>query len=233
LYTVPDVNIPQYWIRPQQRLSAKAGAHRFLWDLHYQPLNVPAAYPISAIYHNTAPVATSPWVMPGQYTVKLTVNGQIYTQPLTVRMDPRVKTPEAGLALQHSLSLEAYKGRQRAMASIERIRRFRARIAAALSSAGGGRKDSLQQLDAGAAALEGAGRRGMGMRGPVQPENGPKSFSQLQNDYAGIFGILEEADMEPTEQVAAALKETGQAALVTAKALVALQRQALILKIPL
>jgi hypothetical protein len=73
----------------------------------------------------------------------------------------------------------------------------------------------------------------MGMRGPVQPENGPKSFSQLQNDYAGIFGILEEADMEPTEQVAAALKETGQAALVTAKALVALQRQALILKIPL
>src|ERR1700744_3130818 len=38
LYATPDVNIPPYWIRPQQLLSAKAGAHRFLWDLHCQPL---------------------------------------------------------------------------------------------------------------------------------------------------------------------------------------------------
>src|SRR6201991_344228 len=71
LYTIPDVNIPQYWIRPQQLLSAHAGPHRFVWDLHYQPLNVPASYPISAVYANTAPVATSPWVMPGTYMLKL------------------------------------------------------------------------------------------------------------------------------------------------------------------
>ena len=113
-YTIPDVNIPQYWIRPQQLLSAKAGPHRFLWDLHYQPLNVPASYPIAAVYGNTAPVATSPWAMPGIYSVKLTVNGKSYTQPLTVRMDPRVKTLPADLAQQHTLALEAYTGRQRA-----------------------------------------------------------------------------------------------------------------------
>jgi len=30
--------------------------------------------------------------MPGKYIVKLTVDGKTYEQPLTVRMDPRIKT---------------------------------------------------------------------------------------------------------------------------------------------
>jgi len=121
LYTIPDVNIPLYWIRPQQLLSAKAGPHRFIWDLHYQPLNVPASYPISAVYANTAPAATSPWVMPGVYTVRLKANGKTYTQLLTVRMDPRVKTPAAALQQQHDLALQAYKGRRQAMAALEKV----------------------------------------------------------------------------------------------------------------
>ena len=63
-YVVGAVNIPLYWIRPQQILSAKAGTHRFLWDMKYAPLNVPAEYPIAALYKNTDPVQTAPWVMP-------------------------------------------------------------------------------------------------------------------------------------------------------------------------
>jgi len=109
LYKVPDVNIPLYWIRPQQILSAAAGAHRFVWDMHYQPLNVPPSYAIAAIYENTAPEYTSPWVMPGTYTAKLTVNGKVYTQSFTVLMDPRVKTSTSDLQLQHDLSYQCYK----------------------------------------------------------------------------------------------------------------------------
>ncbi len=84
-------NVPAYWIRPTQNLSSEAGAHRFLWDLHYQP--VPGAapeYPIAAVYRNTAPVPTAPWAMPGEYTVVLTVGGKTYTQPLIVNIDPRL-----------------------------------------------------------------------------------------------------------------------------------------------
>jgi hypothetical protein len=37
----------------------------------------------------------APWVAPGGYSVRLTVNGKSQTQPITVKMDPRVKvTPE-------------------------------------------------------------------------------------------------------------------------------------------
>ncbi|MFM6926771.1 MAG: hypothetical protein ACKOU7_14780 [Ferruginibacter sp.] len=117
MYTIPPNNVPGYWIRPQQILSAGAGAHRFTWDMHYQPLNVPPSYPISATPVNTAPDPTSPWVMPGVYTAKLTVDagpngeagrGKTYSQSFTVKMDPRVKTSAKDLQLQHDLSLTCY-----------------------------------------------------------------------------------------------------------------------------
>ncbi len=116
LYKIPDLNIPLYWIRPQQILSAEAGAHRFVWDLHYTPINTPASYPMTAIYENTAPTPTSPWVMPGNYTVKLTVNGKTISQSFSVKMDPRVKASIADLQKQFALSMICYEGRIKAKA---------------------------------------------------------------------------------------------------------------------
>ncbi|HLY71899.1 MAG TPA: hypothetical protein VKR53_19330 [Puia sp.] len=121
-YEIPAVNIPLEWVRPQQILSAEKGSHRFLWDMHYEPLHVPPAYPISAIYHNTAPDATSPWVMPGTYTVKLTVDGKVYSEELTVIMDPRVKTPVADLQQQHDLSMTCYEKRKQIMGLMNEIK---------------------------------------------------------------------------------------------------------------
>lgn len=113
-YEIPAVNIPLYWIRPQQILSAKAGSHRFLWDLHYTPMNTPPSYPIAAVYGNTAPEATSPWVMPSNYTAVLTVNGKSYTQRMNVKMDPRVATPVADLQSQHDYSMLCYNNMMKA-----------------------------------------------------------------------------------------------------------------------
>lgn len=109
LYHIPNVNIPLYWIRPQQRLSGTNGPHRFLWDMHYQPLNESPNYPIAAIYKNTAPSANSPWVTPGIYTVTLIVDGHKYEQKLTVKMDPRVKLSAKEIASSHAISLQSYQ----------------------------------------------------------------------------------------------------------------------------
>ncbi len=99
-------NVPPYWPRPWQPLAASAGMHRFVWDMHYPP---PAAasfgYPISASPRNTPVVPQGVWVMPGRYTVRLTVDGKSYQQSLTVKLDPRVKTPRADLRRQFTLSL--------------------------------------------------------------------------------------------------------------------------------
>jgi photosystem II stability/assembly factor-like uncharacterized protein len=117
LYTIPPNNVPPYWIRPQKILSAKEGSHRFMWDMHYQPLNVPPAFPIAATYQNTAPDPTSPWVMPGVYIAKLTVDGKEFFQAFRVNMDPRVKTSAKDLQLQHDISLMCYTNIQKCMAA--------------------------------------------------------------------------------------------------------------------
>ncbi len=83
-----ELNIPTYWVRPPRTLSAAAGFHRFIWDLHYPP---PAAlsrgrdYPMTAIYQDTPRHPLGPWVLPGQYTVRLTAGATTSTQPLDGR----------------------------------------------------------------------------------------------------------------------------------------------------
>ena len=53
-----------------------------------------------AVPHDTPSVSTAPWVMPGTYTVRLTAGSTTLSQPLVVRMDPRVKTSTADLQAQ-------------------------------------------------------------------------------------------------------------------------------------
>src|SRR5262249_1669676 len=109
-YDPKKLRIPEYWIRPLQSLSTKAGMHRFLWDMHYTPVpDVEPEYPMSAIYRNTAPSATSPWVAPGRYTVVLTVAGESFSEPITVQMDPRVKASAAEIQQQFDLSWRLYQ----------------------------------------------------------------------------------------------------------------------------
>ncbi len=119
LYKIGNVNIPSYWIRPQLALSAEGGHHRFTWDMHYQPLNVPPSYPIAAVYANTAPNETSPWVLPGKYTARLSIDGKSYDQIIEVKMDPRVKTAAKDLQLQHDLSISCYNNIKKCMAALQ------------------------------------------------------------------------------------------------------------------
>jgi hypothetical protein len=121
LYKIADVNIPHYWIRPQQILSAEPGHHRFMWDMKYAHLNVPPSYPISATYMNTEPDQTSPWVMPGNYKVRLTVDGKSFDQTIFIKMDPRVKTSVNDLQTQHDLSIQCYNKREECLKILDEI----------------------------------------------------------------------------------------------------------------
>ena len=69
--------------------------HRFVWDLRYA---LPPGVRDSSWRPRTV------FALPGKYTVKLTVNGQSAAQPLTVILDPRVKTPQDALRRQFALA---------------------------------------------------------------------------------------------------------------------------------
>jgi photosystem II stability/assembly factor-like uncharacterized protein len=79
------LNIPAYWVRPFEPLSTAAGMHRWIWDLRPTPPPRPAG---GGGFGGRGAI---PMVLPGIYTVKLSVGGKNYTQPLVVKMDPRTK----------------------------------------------------------------------------------------------------------------------------------------------
>ncbi len=205
-----DLDIPTYWIRLPQILSAEAGAHRFVWDLHYPPPEgVKRSYPIAAIYRNTPSVPQGPAVLPGKYTVRLTVGGHRYTQPLVVKMDPRVQTPPEGLAQQFTLSMQCYEGMRRVHQTLEQLHKLRARLQELRQRAGkGALAEAVTALDQKAAALEGSGptRRRRRGRGTGEP-----SLTRLQGELSTLLDVLQGADATPTTQAVAAVGEVQRA----------------------
>ena len=111
---LPPPNVPEYWFAKTESVDGGAGLHRFVWDLRYDsPPALPASYygPIlqyteytladHAIPHETPrQQPQGPLVVPGDYSVELTVDGQTYRQPLTVKLDPRVHGSSEDLELQ-------------------------------------------------------------------------------------------------------------------------------------
>jgi len=184
-------NVPWYWIRPPQVLSREPGMHRFVWDLHYTPLPQKApTFPIGAVPHDTAPDSTSPWVVPGTYTVKLSAGGQSTTQPLVIVMDPRVKTSREDLAQQLALSAQVYEDLKG--------------IGVALDESG-----SMQEKPRHAKAI--AGEEAAATPG------GPDTLTSVAASLRALFEALQAADVAPTTQLVAAVEDRHQAALAITK----------------
>ena len=195
-YDPKKLRIPEYWIRPLQSVSTKAGMHRFLWDMHYDPVpDVEPEYPIAAIYGKTAPAATSPWVAPGDYTVVLTVDGKSFSQPITVQMDPRVKAPAADIQAQFDLSWQLYQMRLK-LAPMEKKFDDMAEQLTKLKARAAERPDVTEKLEAFGQTLT--------KFGPPHPRPGaPPSFFVLQS-ATQFFDEIQAADAAPTAAVKSA-----------------------------
>lgn len=208
-----DYDVPSYWFRPPRVLSGKAGMQRFVWDLRYAP---PRAlrhnYPISANYGDTPRYPLGPLVMPGEYTLRLTVNGQSYTpQRLVVRMDPRVKTPPAGLQQQFALSMRAYDGAQQSFEALNQTLKLRKQIKEIRDRAGqGALSEALSSLDRKAASVGGDGvgeQRTPGVPGDLDSIAGEVNLTKLHGVMVSLLELLQEADATPTTQAVAASSE--------------------------
>jgi len=87
----PDPNtlsVNAVWQQPMQPLSAAAGMHRFVWDLRQA---LPPGGGRGRGGGGAGGRGGAPFVNAAGYTVKLTVNGKMYAQPLSVVPDPRLK----------------------------------------------------------------------------------------------------------------------------------------------
>jgi len=198
----PMLAIPPYWVRPPQVLSSQPGMHRWLWDMHYAPIpGLKPSYPIAAVYKSTAPDFTSPWVMPGKYTVVLSVNNKTYSQPLIVQMDPRVKTSARDLAVQFKLSKQLYDRWLEFTAIGEQIKSLRSQLVDRRSKAT--TDDMKTRLDAFTAKLD-------ALVGPEvgRPDSAAKpTIGNVAAKLTTLFGVLQDADVAPTPSVVAAVAQ--------------------------
>jgi photosystem II stability/assembly factor-like uncharacterized protein len=214
----PNLAVPTYWVRPPQTVSTRAGLHRFVWDLHWTPLpGGRGGLPMTAIAHNTVPTPTGPWVQPGDYTVRLTVGGNSYTQPLTVRMDPRVRTSAEGLRQQFALSKALYDGALAAQGALGQLRTIRQQVADRQGrTPQGAAADALKAFDAGAAALEGAGDGGF--RGGFGGGGNAESLNAVIRGLGSLLGRLQAADVAPLPRLIEAVEaQQANAASVMAR----------------
>ena len=146
--SLPDCALPLYWPAPRMTLSTRSGMHRFSWDMRYDPITKDSVQgsdddATGAVPHHTYPMVNAPWAPPGNYTVRLTADGRSSTQPLTLRLDPRVRTPAAALARVASLTRDLYQGAAAAHAAHLEARALSVRLATAGDEARRAQVDSL------------------------------------------------------------------------------------------
>jgi hypothetical protein len=203
--------IPMYWIRPQQILSAEAGVHRFVWDLHYPPPDsLTHEFPISAIYRDTPELPLGAFALPGRYSVKLTVDGKSYTQPLTVRMDPRIKTGTADLRARYEMEAGAVRGMNESFKALAQVRSVREQLLERSAKvAPGPLADSIAAVTKKIAELEGGAESNFfGL-----PANGkqPENFSTLNQHFGNLLAVADRADARPTTQAQSVYREEEEA----------------------
>ena len=96
---------PSYWEAPFEPLSTAAGMHRFAWNLHEtSPASVGVDLAMAANYEATPRIPQGALVVPGRYTVELTVDGRSTRQPLELAMDPRIHVTQRALQDQYEMA---------------------------------------------------------------------------------------------------------------------------------
>jgi photosystem II stability/assembly factor-like uncharacterized protein len=211
---IEDQWFPRYWLAsPRSRsLSTHVGLNRVAWDLNW---NDPPAFDhdienqMNMVEGDTTPGPHGPQVIPGVYTLKLTVDGQVYTRKLTVVNDPRVgQSPAlmAALRSQYRLTLLAYHGMEQSFDGHAEVEAVESQLAALMH--GKLPPDVAAQaktLDQSLAKIGGAKPapgdimamiRRM-MAGPNLNAN--KSFVEENNDYNSMVSMMQVGlDMAPT-----------------------------------
>ena len=195
----PELAIPAYWVRPPQQLSTEAGFHRYVMDLHWAPVaGIKPEYPISAVPGNTPPQATSPWIMPGYYSLILKVDGRKYGVPFRIEMDPRVKTSLEDLQKQFDASWTVYQDLLALQPVVEKADAARAQLKQMRAKASGAEATKLDELSKKLDAVAGGQRRFR--RGPHT-----ESLTGTRDSLLQLLTMLQEVDAAPTTQAAAAV----------------------------
>ncbi len=182
------------WLQAPQALPASPGHNRFVWDLRGpRPRALEYEYSIAAVPGADTPeLPQGLFALPGTYQIRLTVGGRTSTQPLTVEMDPRVKTPRADLEAQHAMYTEVAESMARVTDAQVELQEISDRLKT-LATAEGPLREPAQRAQADLAGFQGGGR-GRGRRAA----GGDDNLAAIAGVLSPLATDLESADSAPT-----------------------------------
>src|SRR5215472_8728324 len=118
----PPVPIAERWFPKPQILDQAAGMHRFVWNLAWG-----GEGPDSGGEEEYA-APRGPRAAPGDYEVRLTIDGKVFTQPLHITMDPRSTATPEDLAQQVKLGREIFTEALEARKAVSAIRKMQKQL---------------------------------------------------------------------------------------------------------
>jgi len=123
-YTTPD---HPDWDPEEERepeLETKAGLNRATWDLAYEKSRW-----VAGARNETGGAVPGPVALPGEYTLRLNVAGEAYTQPLRMEPDPESTASRTDLEAQLAFGLELRDRMSEITDLVMRIRDVRDQLA--------------------------------------------------------------------------------------------------------
>ncbi len=214
---LPLPNVPGYWFAPPEALPKQAGMNRFVWNLRYpSPQALPYSYYGQMLQYTEYTLADDaipgdtprrqplgPFVLPGNYTVELNVDGQTYRQPLSVKLDPRVPASPSDLGEQLNLEKQITAGMSASYDTFHQVADLRAALSErqknlATTAKAKDAVEAAKALDKKLEQLESGTRAAPGL-GPVN------------RDLTRYATAVESADARPPETAHAAVDESCKA----------------------
>ena len=227
-----QLDIPAAWVHPPEPLSAAAGMHRFVWDLHYPGAGGGRRGGLAALAAMFG-FGGGPWAVPGDYTVKLTVTTRITvgaepgydisvrntdvkvdTWPLIVKMDPRVKVSQADLQKQFDFTqqvlartAEVNAAAQQAAALQKRLQEIAPQVASPKDKK---LADTVDELDKRVSAL--LGKPPAGELGGTPEPTDRTTLRYVSGALGQVERVVESDDAAPSADASAAFAQDDQIA---------------------
>ena len=173
-------------------VGTEAGLHRFVWDMRYPPAADFVGLRLRGANANGPPGP------PGEYRVRLTVDGESQTQAFRILKDPRLTdVTQADLEAQFDLVMRVHERFDDATSAVLETRQMRDQI-----------DDRLQRIENRRLTREGEALKGtlLAIEGAIyeyraEAQSDLKHFgTRLTNHLANLKAGIMSADARPTEQ---------------------------------
>jgi photosystem II stability/assembly factor-like uncharacterized protein len=180
---------------PEPHPAVAAGLNRLTWDMRY-----PGATDFPGLIMWAAS-SRGPLAAPGTYQVRVTVDGQTETQPFAVRREPHVlkDVTDQDLREEFDLAIKVRDKASQANEAVLLVRGIKAQIEERKAKLDARSAPVAKALDDFAAALSAI--EGEIYQVKLQSSQDPLNFPiKLNNKIAALQGVIESADVRPTEQ---------------------------------